>query len=45
MFQMRAPQAVEAFFQRFHLVDTESGARVILTLALEGIAGGRSGAL
>ncbi len=27
-----APQAVEMFFQRFQLVDTETGARVILTL-------------
>jgi len=37
-----APQVVEAFFQRFHLVDAESGTRVILTLALDGIplAGG-----
>jgi uncharacterized protein (TIGR04255 family) len=35
-----APQAVEAFFQRFHLVDSASGARVILTLALDGISGG-----
>jgi uncharacterized protein (TIGR04255 family) len=32
-----APQAVEAFFQRFHLVDSASGARVILTLALDGV--------
>lgn len=30
-----APQAVEAFFQRFQLVDSPSGARVILTLALD----------
>ena len=36
----QAPQAVEAFFQRFQLVDPESGARVILTLALDGISGG-----
>ena len=36
-----APQAVEAFFQRFRLVDTTSGARVILTLALEGMGVGR----
>jgi uncharacterized protein (TIGR04255 family) len=36
-----APQAVEAFFQRFRLVDTASGARVILTLALDGMAAGR----
>jgi len=35
-----APQAVEAFFQRFQLVNPESGARVILTLALEGISAG-----
>ena len=35
-----APQAVEAFFQRFQLVDPGSGARVILTLALEGIPAG-----
>lgn len=32
-----APQAVEAFFQRFRLVDSPSGARVILTLALDGM--------
>ena len=32
-----APQAVESFFQRFRLVDSASGARVILTLALEGM--------
>ena len=32
-----APQAVEAFFQRFHLVDSSSDARVILTLALDGM--------
>ena len=30
-----APQAVESFFQRFHLVDSGTGARVILTLALD----------
>lgn len=35
-----APQAVEAFFQRFHLVDSASGARVILTLALDGMPAG-----
>lgn len=35
-----APQAVEAFFQRFQLVDVPSDARVILTLALEGMAAG-----
>lgn len=35
-----APQAVEAFFQRFQLVDVQSGARVILTLALEGMERG-----
>jgi uncharacterized protein (TIGR04255 family) len=34
-----APQMVEAFFQRFRLVDAASGARVILTLALDGKAG------
>ncbi len=36
------PQIVETFFQRFHLVEATSGARVILTLALDGIpaAGG-----
>jgi len=33
-----APQAVEAFFQRFRMVDSQDGARVILTLALEGMA-------
>lgn len=32
----QAPQTVEAFFQRFQLVDAQSGARVILTLALDG---------
>ena len=32
-----APQAVEAFFQRFQLVDAASGARIILTLALDGM--------
>ena len=36
----KAPQAVEAFFQRFQLVDSASGARVILTLALEGMPAG-----
>jgi uncharacterized protein (TIGR04255 family) len=30
-----APQAVEAFFQRFQLADVQSGARVILTAALD----------
>ncbi len=35
-----APQAVEAFFQRFRLVDIESGARVIVTLALDGLKAG-----
>jgi uncharacterized protein (TIGR04255 family) len=37
-----APQIVETFFQRFHLVEAASGARVILTLALDGMppAGG-----
>lgn len=37
-----APQIVETFFQRFLLVEAASGARVILTLALDGIppAGG-----
>ncbi len=34
-----APQWVEAFFQRFQLIDATSGARVILTLALEGMLG------
>ena len=32
-----APQIVETFFQRFQLFDAGSGARVILTLALDGI--------
>ena len=32
-----APQAVETFLQRFGLVDIASGARVILTLALDGM--------
>jgi len=32
-----APQAVEAFLQRFQLVDATSSARVILTLALDGM--------
>jgi uncharacterized protein (TIGR04255 family) len=32
-----APQIVESFFQRFQLFDAGSGARVILTLALDGI--------
>lgn len=32
-----APQAVEAFLQRFCLVDIESGTRVIVTLALDGL--------
>jgi uncharacterized protein (TIGR04255 family) len=36
----QAPQTVEAFFQRFQLVDAQSGARVILTLALDGNARG-----
>jgi uncharacterized protein (TIGR04255 family) len=36
-----APQAVEEFFQRFRLVDTASGARVILTLALDGMPADR----
>jgi len=36
-----APQAVEAFFQRFRLVDTASGARVIVTLALDGMPADR----
>jgi uncharacterized protein (TIGR04255 family) len=35
-----APQAVEAFFQRFRLVDAASGARLILTLALDGMSAG-----
>jgi len=33
-----APQAVETFFQRFQLVDSSSGARIILTLALDGMS-------
>jgi uncharacterized protein (TIGR04255 family) len=33
-----APQAVETFFQRFQLVDSETGARVILTLTQAGAA-------
>jgi uncharacterized protein (TIGR04255 family) len=32
-----APQAVEAFFQRFRLVDSTTSARVMLTLALDGM--------
>jgi uncharacterized protein (TIGR04255 family) len=32
-----APQFVEAFFQRFQLVDPTNSARVVLTLALEGV--------
>jgi uncharacterized protein (TIGR04255 family) len=35
-----APQTVEAFFQRFRLVDAGTGARVILTLALDPKAAG-----
>jgi len=35
-----APQAVEAFLQRFRLVDIESGARVIVTIALDGLKAG-----
>ena len=35
-----APQAVEAFFQRFRLVDSGSGARVILTMALDHLPAG-----
>jgi len=35
-----APQAVEAFLQRFRLVDIASGARVNLTLALDGLPAG-----
>jgi uncharacterized protein (TIGR04255 family) len=35
-----APQAVEAFFQRFQLIDAPSGARVILTLVLDGVPAG-----
>ena len=35
-----APQAVEAFLQRFRLVDIESGARVIVTIALDGLKPG-----
>lgn len=33
----QAPQAVEAFFQRFHLVESGKDARVILTLALDNV--------
>lgn len=32
------PQSVEMFFQRFQLIDTETGARVILTLTHDGSA-------
>ena len=35
MFRTDAPQAVASFFQRFELVDVESGYRVILTAAQE----------
>ena len=35
-----APQVVEAFLQRFRLVDIESGARVIVTIALDGLKAG-----
>lgn len=35
-----APQAVEAFFQRFRLVDSGSGARVIVTMALDSLPAG-----
>jgi uncharacterized protein (TIGR04255 family) len=35
-----APQAVEAFLQRFRLVDIESGSRVVVTLALDGLKAG-----
>lgn len=35
------PQGVEAFFQRFRLVDPGTGARVILTLALDGMGADR----
>lgn len=35
-----APQAVEAFLQRFRLVDIESGSRVIVTIALDGLKAG-----
>ena len=35
-----APQAVEAFFQRFQLVDSARDARVILTLALDRMPAG-----
>ena len=35
-----APQAVETFLQRFCLVDIATGARVILTLALDGMSVG-----
>ena len=37
---IEAPQAVEAFLQRFRLVDIESGARVIVTIALDGLKAG-----
>ena len=33
-----APQAVEAFVQRFQLVDVDTGARMALTLALDGMS-------
>ena len=35
-----APQVVEAFLQRFRLVDIESGSRVIVTIALDGLKAG-----
>lgn len=35
-----APQAVEAFLQRFRLVDIDSGARVVVTVALDGLKAG-----
>src|SRR3990172_473212 len=35
-----APQVVEAFLQRFRLVDIESGTRVIITIALDGLKAG-----
>jgi uncharacterized protein (TIGR04255 family) len=35
-----APQAVEACLQRFRLVDIDSGARVVVTIALDGLKAG-----
>jgi uncharacterized protein (TIGR04255 family) len=34
------PQAVEGFFQRFQVVDQETGARLVLTLSLQGSSPG-----